>query len=82
MSSAEHIETCGSLELIYEEVPGGPDDSVIDVYSVRLVEEPNWSASLEVASDWFELSGPGGLTRRLNGSQVQTVRSWVQDHLS
>ena len=57
------------------------DDRNPETFTVALRDDPRFSASLEVARDWFELSGQRGETIRLNGSQALTVRTWQEEYL-
>jgi len=68
----KQISERGSLELLHD--PG--DDRNPETFTVRLIEEPEISGSLEVACDWFMLGD-----RRLNGSQAQTVKLWNEEFL-
>lgn len=70
----QQIAERGSLELMHD--PG--DDRNPETYTVRLIENPRISGSLEVASDWFELDGGN---YRLNGSQALTIKIWHQEYL-
>jgi hypothetical protein len=72
----KEIDERGSLMLCHLE----GNEREPETYLVALSDNASMTASLQVAAEWFELSG-SGRTMRLNGSQVQTVRAWGDEYL-
>ena len=66
----EKIDERGSLTLARAE----------GVLFVVWTERPEVRATLRHAGQFFEISN-GRTACRLNGSQVQTVKAWIDEHL-
>jgi len=76
MDYGNKIAERGSLQLHHFE----GNDREPETFTVSLIERPEFSASLEVARDWFELNGRRD-TIKLNGSQAQTVKAWSDEYI-
>lgn len=73
----EQIAERGSLTLHHCE----GDEKNPETYLVKHRDNPDLTASLEVARDFFELSDRYGTLVRLNGSQAVTVKTWSDEYL-